>query len=263
MKKILIGLAVVVAIVVAGVAYIYSNLDEIIRTAVEESGSRVTKVDVSLAGVSLDLTNGQGSLQGLEVANPDGFNTDYAFSLGGVSVAVDTSSINSDTITINEVVVDAPKVIYELSGTNSNISTIQSNVDAFTKTMSSGDSAAATDSGDGPKLVINNLYVRNGEVAVSADFLQGKKMGVPLPQIHLSDIGKDSGGATPAEVAAKVLSAVNKSVIQSVSKLDLKGMMEGAGQVIEGVGGAVEGGAEGLGGAAEEAGNKLKGLIGD
>ncbi|WP_259782481.1 hypothetical protein [Aestuariispira ectoiniformans] len=262
MKKILIALGVIAAIVVAGVAYLYSNLDSIIKTAVEESGSRVTKVEVTLGGVNLDLTNGKGGLENLQVGNPDGFKTDYAFALGGVNVAVDTSSINSDVITIKEVTVDGPKVIYELAGTKSNIATIQSNVDAFTKTVSSG--GASDDSGgEGPKLVIENLYVRDGEVAVSADFLQGKKMGVPLPTIHLTNIGKDSGGATPAEVAAKVLSAVNQSVIKSVSSLDLKGMMEGAGQVLEGAGSAVKGGGEGLKGAAEEAGSKLKGLIGN
>lgn len=262
MKKILIALGVVVAVVVAGIAYVYTNLDEIVRTAIEDSGSRVTKVDVTLGGVQLDLTNGQGSLENLVVGNPTGFNTDHAFSLGGVSVSVDPTTLNSDTITIKEVVVAAPNVIYELSGSNSNIRTIQDNVEAFTKTMSSGEEASS-ESSEGPKLVIENLYVRDGEVAVSADFLEGRKTGISLPTIHLTDIGKDSGGATPAEVAAKVISAVNKSVIGTISKIDLKGLAEGAGKVIEGAGGVVEGGADGVKGATEKAGDALKGILGD
>lgn len=263
MKKILIALGVVVAVIVAGLAYVYTNLDEIVRTAIEESGSRVTNVEVTLGGVNLDLPNGKAGLEALQVANPDGFKTDYAFALGSVNVAIDTSSINEDTVTVNEVSVVSPKVIYELAGDSSNIKTIQNNVEAFQKAISSGAEDPAADGGEGPKLVINDLYVRDGEVSVSASFLEGKKMSVPLPTIHLTDIGKESGGATPAEVAAKVLSAVNKAVMNSVTKLDLKGMMEGAGQVMEGAGGAIEGGAEGLKGAAEDAGGALEGLIGD
>ncbi len=34
-------------------------------------------------------------------------------------------------------------------------------------------------------------------------------MSASLPDIHLKDIGKDKGGATPSEVAGKLLSALD------------------------------------------------------
>ncbi|RED49155.1 hypothetical protein DFP90_106133 [Aestuariispira insulae] len=266
MKKILIGLVVIVAVIAGGAYYVFSNLDKIVETAVEEAGSQVTKVDVTLDGVRLELTEGNAALNGLQVGNPDGFKTDYAMALGTVSVSVDTSSVGQDVIVVREVVVDGPAIIYELSGTDSNIAAIQKNVESFTSAMGGSGGSSAESTEEGAKVVIENLYIRNGEVAVSAGFLDGEKMGVGLPEIHLTDIGKDSGGATPAEVAAKVLDAISTAVISSVATLDLGSMVEGAGAVMEGAGDAVkgvtEGAGESVGGAVEGAADAVKGLFG-
>ena len=282
MKKLLIGLVVLVVIVAGGGAYLIfgGGAAQLVKTSVETAGTQVAKVDVTLADVELEILSGVAALNGLDVANPDGFETDYAFSLGGVSVKVDTGSIGSDVITINEVVVTAPKVIYELAGTDSNIATIQKNVESFTNAMggSGGGSSSGGDAAggeEGPKLVIENLYIRGGEVAVSAGFLDGKKMGVDLPEIHLTDIGKDSGGASGAEVAAKVLDSISSAVVTSVASLDLGSLMEGAGAVIEGAGDvvkeigegagageAIDGATDAVGGAVEGATDAVKGLFG-
>jgi hypothetical protein len=200
----------------------------------------------------------------LVVGNPDGFNTDYAFSLGNISVRIDGSTLTSDTIRIIEVVVDEPSVIYELGNGSSNIATIQRNVEAFVQRVSGPTGAGGSDGGTsgsgaadegGTKIIIDDVYVRNGDVGVSAGFLQGKKLSASLPEIHLTDIGKDDGGATPAEVASEILTAINTSVFKAVSGLNVDGLLQGVGDLGKGVVGAV-GGA--VGGAATTGGAKLK-----
>ncbi|HCK20415.1 MAG TPA: hypothetical protein DHW36_18025, partial [Thalassospira sp.] len=125
MKKILIGLAVIIALVVGALVYVYVNLDNIVKSTIEEAGTRVTLADVAVEGVSIEPTQNTAAINGLVVGNPDGFNTDYAFSLGNISVRLDGSTLTSDTIRIIEVVVDQPSVIYELGNGSSNIATIQ------------------------------------------------------------------------------------------------------------------------------------------
>ena len=265
MKKLLIGVVVVVAVIAGGAYFLFANLDKIIQTAVEEAGSQVTQVDVTLAGVTLDIAGGKAGLNDLQVGNPDGFKTDYAMALGEVSVAMDPATVTENVIVVKEVIVDGPKITYELSGTDSNIATIQKNVENFAGAVGGSGGSGETSSSsseEGPKVVIENLYIRGGEVAVSAGFLEGKKMGVGLPEIHLTDIGKDSGGASPAEVAAKVLDAISTAVISSVATLDLGSMVEGAGAVLEGAGDILKDGGEGAGGAVEDATNAVKGLFG-
>ncbi|MBC04965.1 hypothetical protein [Thalassospira sp.] len=274
MKKILIGLAAIIVLVVGGLVYVYVNLDDIVKSTIEEAGTRVTLADVTVDGVSIETTQNTAAINGLVVGNPDGFNTDYAFSLGNISVRLDGSTLTSDTIRIIEVVVDSPSVIYELGNGSSNIATIQRNVEAFVQRVSGptgaggADSEASGDAADegGTKIIIDNVYVRNGDVGVSAGFLQGKRLSTNLPEIHLTDVGKEDGGATPAEVAGEILTAINTSVFKAVSSLNVDGLLQGVGDlgkgVVGAVGGAASGGGTKLKEGADALGGAVKGLFG-
>lgn len=253
MKKILVGLAAIIVLVVGGLVYVYVNLDDIVKTTIEKAGTRVTLADVTVDSVAIETTQNTAAINGLVVGNPDGFNTDYAFSLGNISVRLDGSTLTSDTIRIIEVIVEAPSVTYELGNGSSNIATIQRNVESFVQRVSgpSAQGEAASDEGSSTKIIIDDVYVRNGDVGVSAGFLQGKKLSASLPEIHLEDVGKDEGGASPAEVAGEILTAINQSVFKAVSSLNVDGLMQGVGDLGKGVVGAV-------GGAATTGGTKLK-----
>lgn len=271
MKKILIALIVIVAIIAAGLFYIWQNLGALIKTAVEEAGSTVTQVKVSLKEADAgNVTQGALALRGLVVGNPSGFKTDSALQFGEISVKVDPKTVTSDTIVIKEVVIGQPHVTYEFGAGGSNIGTIQKNVEKFSGGGKAGGSAAPADGGAKKKVVIENLYVRDGKVDVSADFLQGQKTGASLPTIHLKDIGKSSGGATPAEVAEQVIAAISKAATSTVAKLDVGAIKDALNKELgakmgdvqktleQGTGGATDVLKKGTGGA----GDALKGLMG-
>lgn len=273
MKKVLIGLVILIVIVGAGLFYVWQNRDTFIKTAVEEAGSRATQVGVTLNEVDTqDVLGGTVALRGLVVGNPSGFKTESAFKLGEVSVKVDPASVTSDTIVVKEVVIAAPQVTYEFAADGSNIGTIQKNVEKMAGGGSSGGTSSG-DSGDGKKVTIENLYVRDGRVNVSADFLQGKQTGTNLPTIHLKDIGK-GGGATPTQVAEQVIDAIAKAATSAVGKLDIAGIKDALGKELGAKAGEMQKKLEdatgGAGGAAtdamkkgtDEAGKALKGLMG-
>lgn len=247
MKKVLIGVVVVIVLIAAGIYWFASNLDSFVKTAVEEYGSKATKTKVTLDSVKLSLTEGKGRLTGLTMGNPEGFKSDSAMTLGEISVALDTASLGSDIIVIKEIDVGAPKVTYEIRQGGSNFDVIRKNVDAY-----AGSSGGSGSSEGGKKLVIENLYIRDGKVNVSAAALAGKSVGAPLPTIHLKDIGKDSGGATPAEVADKVIKAISSGATKAVGTLDLDKLMGGATGAAKDV---IDKGKEGVGGTL----NKLLG----
>ncbi|MGH6621061.1 MAG: hypothetical protein ACREF6_16060, partial [Alphaproteobacteria bacterium] len=203
------------------------------------------------------VTEGALALRGLVVGNPSGFKTDSAFQLGEISVKVDPSTVTSDTIVVKEVVIAAPHVTYEFAGGGSNIGTIQKNVE---KLAGGGSSASSSSSSEGgKKVIIENLYVRDGKVDVSADFLQGQKTGASLPTIHLKDIGKSGGGATPAQVAEQVIAAIGKSATTAVGKLDVGAIKDALGKELGArMGGATDTLKQGTGGVQEG----LKGILG-
>jgi len=277
MKKVLwIGggaVAVIVAVIIAVAIYIYSSLDDIVETAIERFGSEATKTEVAVDGVSISPTDGKGSLSGLSVGNPAGFSSSNAFELGAISLAVDTGSVTSDVVVVNEIVVAAPVVNYEFGDSGSNLDAIKANVDAYAKSFGGGGGSSA-ESGGETKLIIENLVIHDGEANVSGGLLGDKSVGTAIPSIHLKDIGKKKGGASPAEVAERIIDSLTASVTGAVGKLDIKGLaggvVEGASGAVEGASGAVEGATGTVGDAtkgategAEGVGDKVKKLFGD
>jgi hypothetical protein len=233
----------VVAVVGAAVVAVFLFSGSILKTIIEDTGSKATKAKVTLNDVSLSPMSGEGALKGLVVGNPAGFKSAQAFKLDLVSLKVDTSTITSDVILVKEVVIAGPDVTYELSDTgDDNIRTIQKNTQAFAGGGKPGGGAPAGKPVPGlspepaakgekeKKVVIENLYVRGGKVAVTATALGGKPLGTSLPDIHLTNIGKSSGGATGAEVAEQVIGAIAKAAQSAVSKIgadQLKGLAGG------------------------------------
>ena len=91
-KGLIVGGAVVglLVVLVAGVvAYVLSNLDSLVKEAVETHGSAVTQAKVTLNEVKIEATSGAGALRGLTVGNPAGFKTSSAFELGQISIKYD------------------------------------------------------------------------------------------------------------------------------------------------------------------------------
>lgn len=242
------------AMIVAAVVLAFSHVGSIVESAVERVGSEATQASVTLDGVDISTSSGEGGLHRLVIGNPRGFATASAIRLGEIKVAVDTGTIASDTIVVREVQIVAPEITYEIGSDGNNIDVIRRNVEAFAKTH--GADEAAPDEG-GRKLIIEHLYVRNGKVAVSASFLGGREIGAPLPDIHLTDIGKDEGGASPAEIVEKIIDSMSGGIAKAVGPLNLeehlKGLANGVGgvadEVTKGVGGAVSKGADGVGSA--------------
>jgi hypothetical protein len=253
-KKIGIGVVVLLLIVGGAAWYLLSNLDSIVKAAIEKYGSEATQASVTVDSVKITLSSGEGTLSGVTVGNPKGFATSNAMTLGSVTVKLDSSSVTgSGPIVIKEIDVNQPQVIYEVGNGGSNLQTIQKNAQEYAQSMSSGgasgastSSASSSGGGQERKVVIDDLYVRSGHVGVNATALKGKTLTVPLPDIHLTNIGKSSGGATPVQVADRVLGAISDAVTKA-------GSSALAQEVSAAVSGAVPG-AQGLG-------SQIKGLL--
>src|SRR3546814_20948760 len=126
-KKVALVFAVLVVVIAGGVYYFASNLDGIVKAAIEKYGSEATQAKVSLKGVELSPTQGSGSLKGLVIGNPKGFSTPEAMSLGDVSISLDIGSLQSNPIVIKQVLIEQPAITYEYGAADSNLQAIQKN----------------------------------------------------------------------------------------------------------------------------------------
>jgi uncharacterized protein involved in outer membrane biogenesis len=253
-KKVALVIAILIVAIAGAIFYFASNLDSIVKAAIEKYGSAATQAKVSLKSVELSLTEGRGSLKGLVIGNPQGFSTPEAMSLGDISVSLDIGSLQSNPIVIKQVLIQQPAITYEYTGSGSNLQAIQKNVQAYAASFGGGGqsgSAPAGDKGAEKKVVIQDLLISGGKIGISAAALQGRSLSSTLPTIHLKDIGKDKGGASPAEVAQKVIGTISAEASQVA-----------AGDLQKQLGNLLKDGAGGAAGAAGGAADKLKGLLG-
>lgn len=226
MKKILTGFAILIVIIAIGGYFLSANLDSIVKVAVEKYGTAATGTQVKLEGVKIVLTSGEASLSGLTVGTPAGFDADQSFSLGLVSIKLDPASVKgSGPIVVKDITIRKPQIVYEVNAKGeNNLSVIGKNAQAYAgsfggkKGASAQEEASPAEKEEGRKIIIENLTVEDGQVSVSqAMLLKDKKLSVALPAIHLTNIGKATGGATPAEVAQKILGTISNAAAQAAS----------------------------------------------
>jgi len=213
MKKFVKIAAVLLLVLLAIVVGIALSLDGAVKKGVETFGPKIAKVDVKLGSVSLSPLNGSGKLKGLVVGNPEGFKTPHAISVGEVEVNLKPGSVFSDKIVVQKVNVVAPDITLEGSGKGSNLSKILENAQAAT-------ASEKTEKSDKPgkKLQVDEFRVTDGKINLPLTMLGGKALTVPLPDIHLQNLGTGAEGITPAELTEKMFSAVFKGVIEAAGE---------------------------------------------
>ena len=227
--KIVVVLVLVVAIFV-GVVFFY--LDSGIKQTVETYGPHYTKSSVELANVNLSPLSGKVSLKGLVVGNPQGFQTKNAFSLGEITIALDTDTVAADPIVIESLRIIAPEITFEQGKSGSNLQQLQKNVAASTRSgaNASGSAEQNAETGPGRKLIIRQLVISGGQIHYSNPLLGGKTVDVPLPDITLNGIGEKSNGATGAEVVEQLIKAINRNSLAAIKD---SGALKQVGEQVE------------------------------
>jgi hypothetical protein len=241
MKKFLWGFLLLILLAVAGGTWwVYQSKDALIADAIRSYGPQITGVPVKLGGVKLEPTEGTFVISQLELGNPKGFKTPHALVVQQLQIKLDLSSLTKEVIHIQRVTIAQPQVAYEHASGGSNLDVIQRNVEAYIAAHGAG--GQGTESGVGAaqkKVIIDQFSMMGAKADVSAEVLQGQSVTVSLADVHVNDIGKKSGGVTPAAATSQIVAGVRQSVMRAVTPLHLDGVVDslkkGASSVVDAV----------------------------
>jgi AsmA family len=220
MKKsflgVLIILAVLVVVVVIGLGLF---LDSIVKKGLETIGPKITRVSINVDAVNLSLLNGSAKVKGLIVGNPEGYKTPQAISIRSADVGVNPLSVFSDKIVVRSVLVETADITFEGGLGGNNLSKIMDNVNAIAKNggTASTNTAAKAANEPGRKFEVDDLLITGAMIHVSPTGLGGKAMILPLPDIHLTNLGRNGAGITATELTRRVLGAITTGVIKAVA----------------------------------------------
>ncbi len=205
-KKIATGIIILLLLIAAGGYYFFTNLDSIVKTAIEKYGSEATGTQVKVQNVSLSLTSGTGSISGLTIANPPGYSAPHALSISKITLKLDISSLaGKGPIIIDALTVEQPQAAFEIQGLSpvSNLETIESNIKAF-----NGSSAATQPSAQGGTMargeIVRNFSITGGQLTASAPALAHKTLTEKIPPMQLANLG-GKYGATPVQLGTEIL----------------------------------------------------------
>ena len=267
MKKwILIGSGIVVAVIIVAVIIIATNLGPIIKKAVNEYGPGITKTKLSLGDVDVSLFSGKTKLKELFLGNPEGFKSPYAMKVGSIYVDLDEKSITKDTIIIDRIEVLSPDISYEKIKGGDNFQAIMKNVQSSAGSEKQTVKKEQGKKEAGKKLLIRDFVVKGGKVNLTMSLLGGKSISAPLPDIHLKDIGKKKGGASPAEAFKEIFQSLYTKITSPAVTDTLNTGLKSLGINLNALGSGstkqLESAQESAKKAAEGLKGKLKGLLG-
>ena len=280
------------AVILAGILGVVM-IDNVAAATVRHGGTYALGVDTEVEGVRLDLGSNLGmEIQGLTVANPEGFDKDLFFGLGRGSLDFPLSQVLADTLTVPELKLEAIEINLERSGLSTNYGAILDNLARF-------ESGEAEPDADGGK-AMNIARIVLQDVSASIDILpvggEATSVTIDIPEIVLTDVGNQmSAGQVISLVIKTILTAVLQNaggILPDEMLQELGGMLggvtgvafeitggvvsvggelleggveligEGAGKVGEGLGKVGEGAGKAVKGVGEAAGDAVKGLGG-
>ena len=221
MKKIIIGLFLLIVIAVGAVSYyVFANLDAIVEAAIEKFGSEATKTAVKVDKVKISLKDGSGAIYGVTVANPGGFSDPNVFSLGEISTKIDYESVSREIVIIDDITVLAPQVFFEMNkDKNTNLNELKKNLMSGQKQVSkpATKESAEPAGGEPVKMIIRRIKFADGDINATVVPLNNKKYKLKLPALVLKNIGEPNG-ASPEEIANQIIDKLTDQAKAEIKK---------------------------------------------
>jgi hypothetical protein len=231
-------------LIVAAVIAVGSFLDDIVKKGVETVGPKITQTPVTLGSVHLSLFVGSASVKELVLGNPAGYKSSFAISVGTADVGVNPLSIGSDKIVIRSVHVEAPEITFEGNPlSKNNLGDIMNNVDQVAKSggppAASTNTVATASNKPAKKIEVDDLVINGAKVHAllpSIGNFSGRELTLTLPQIHLTNLGKNGDGITATELTRAILNEITTATIKAVADAGLdKSLKNFGGSAGEGI----------------------------
>jgi hypothetical protein len=215
-RTLLATVATLVIILIIAVVAIFWYVDSLARRGVEAGGTYALGVDTTVRSVSIGLFRGTIEVDGLNIANPEGFEAPTFLTLEDGRTTVALRSLMQDMVRIPRLhFTDVDVTLLRLPDGRANYRVILDNLERLSRPETPRRAP------DEPRqtYTINELIIRN--ITVHADIAppiiqdvtgQPTAATVTIPEIRLQDVGPD--GITLSELASILIEAILAAAIQ-------------------------------------------------
>lgn len=223
MKKIVVrSIVAIVVLIVIALLVVFLSLDSIVKAGVEKVGPMITKVDVKLGSAQISPFGGSARLTKFTLGNPEGCKSPSAMQVGDIKLGAQMGSLMSQTIVINEINIQNAEITLEGGLQDNNLTKIMNNVDSSSaeagnqpKPKNAPPQAGASKSSK--KFIVKDFVMDGAKIHVDVNLpaLGNKTMSLPMPPLHLQDIGVKENGVTAEQLTQAIMRPLLANVIQA------------------------------------------------
>jgi len=200
------------------------SIGALVKAGVNTVLPQITGTPCSIGMCTFNPIMGKVTMRNFIIGNPEGYAHPNAFKMGRLVIDVGMTSLFSEKIVIEKIIIDNMEVDFEVKLTETNLSTIKGNVDEFTKTdIEEKEVDEKTETEEKPakskKLQIDLFKFVNSNIIMGT---AGQTVTVPLADIVIENIGNSQKGATVGEVSEKVFYALYDSILETVKEQTIK-----------------------------------------
>ncbi len=201
-------LVLVVALVVAGGL----SIDRLAKTGVERGSSYALGVNTGVDELDLSLLGGSLTMDGLQVANPQGYRSPFLMRTGQFDLSVQPRSVLGDELVVRSFELNGLELNVEQTLTGSNVREILKNLQRFEST----DPEQPDPAEPGKRVKVDRIVIRN----VVANFhlpaaLAERPIAVRVPEIVLTEVTNETtGGVMISELTSRMMASILAAVTE-------------------------------------------------
>ncbi len=236
-KKLAILAGALVVVLVAIVAIVFMSIDSIAKAAIERGSTYALGVQTTLASADIGILSGEFAMSGLDVANPEGFESDHFLRLDEGFLAVSLGSLRQDIVEVPTLALTGIDVNLEKRGGKANYKIITDNLKRF-ESADAGDGDGQADAvKPGKKFVVHEIIIRDVNVTVDLVPAGGAmtRLEVPIEEVRMTNVGSES--MTTAELTNRIIKMILAAIVSNGAQLpadlvnDLGGALAGLGDI--------------------------------
>ncbi len=208
MSKLLktISISAVILIVIGFVA-LTLIIDSLVKSGIEQVGSEMTGTNVTVERVSISPFSGKGTIHGFKVANPEDFEKEHLLIFESLEVSVNITSILSDEIIIEELIVKGPEIYVIQKLPENNLAMVMSNI----QSVEANQTTEKT-------MVVNRFLMEKGAAELYTDIGGERTERVELDSIELNDLGKGGGRNAVENVIQDIAGQIAEKGLQAAAR---------------------------------------------
>ncbi len=197
-------IAVVSAVAVVAAGFVWLNAASRIGTVASDA----LGIPFTVGAMNFNPFGGSASLTDVRIHSVPPFQAAHVLRIDRIEASFQTSTLLSDHVVINEVVIKGAEVTVEQRGTSLNFTGMRERFELY---------VAASDTSQGPRIVVREFRFEEGRGTLITDL---GSTGFDISPIVLYDLGSESSGTPVIALASRVLESVMAETLESAG-LDL------------------------------------------